>query len=39
MDFILPNIGEGIETISVSEILVKKNQKMISGETIIAIKN
>ena len=28
-EFILPNIGEGIETVSVSEILIKINQRVI----------
>tara|TARA_Y100000996_G_scaffold217943_1_gene171249 strand:- start:3710 stop:4990 length:1281 start_codon:yes stop_codon:yes gene_type:complete len=37
MDFILPNIGEGIETISVSEILVKKNQKIKANESILLV--
>ena len=29
MEFILPNIGEGIDTISVTEILVEEGQKML----------
>jgi len=37
MDFILPNIGEGIETISVSEILVEKNQKIEANDSILLV--
>ena len=37
MDFILPNIGEGIETISVSEILVEKNQEIKANESVLLV--
>ena len=37
MDFILPNIGEGIETISVSEILVEENQEIKANESVLLV--
>ena len=37
MNFILPDIGEGIETISVSEILVKESQKIKANESILLV--
>tara|TARA_B100000029_G_scaffold381871_1_gene377036 strand:- start:3040 stop:4296 length:1257 start_codon:yes stop_codon:yes gene_type:complete len=36
-DFILPNIGEGIETVSISEILVKENQSLSKDDTIMLV--
>ena len=37
MDFILPNIGEGIETISISENLVEENQEVQANESILLV--
>ena len=37
MEFILPDIGEGIETISVSEILVKENQEIKANESVLLV--
>ena len=37
MDFILPDIGEGIETISVSEILIKENQEIKANESVLLV--
>jgi len=37
MDFILPNIGEGIETISISEILVEENQEVQANESVLLV--
>tara|TARA_Y100001970_G_scaffold23435_1_gene27548 strand:+ start:27677 stop:28951 length:1275 start_codon:yes stop_codon:yes gene_type:complete len=37
MDFILPDIGEGIETISVSEILIKENQEIKAKESVLLV--
>ena len=31
MEFILQNIGEGIDTISISDILIKENFKKVDG--------
>jgi len=37
MKFILPNIGEGIDTMSVSEILVEENQKIEIDTSILLV--
>ena len=37
MEFILQNIGEGIETISISDINIKENQKVNSGDSIMIV--
>jgi len=35
--FILPNIGEGIETVSISEVLVKENQSIKKDDPILLV--
>ena len=37
MEFILPNIGEGIETMSISEILVKENQTVKAEQSVLLV--
>ena len=37
MSFILPNIGEGIDNISVSEILVEENQEIKSNDSVLLV--
>ena len=37
IDFILPEIGEGIETVSVSEILVKENDVIKKDDPILLV--
>ena len=37
MDFKLPEIGEGINTVSVIEILVKENQSIDKGDNILLV--
>ncbi len=37
MEFILQNIGEGIETISISDIQIEENQKVNSGDSIMIV--
>ena len=37
IDFILPEIGEGIETVSVSEILVKENDIVKKDDSILLV--
>tara|TARA_B100000941_G_scaffold233188_1_gene175709 strand:- start:13231 stop:14580 length:1350 start_codon:yes stop_codon:yes gene_type:complete len=37
MSFILPNIGEGIDNISVSEILVEENQKIKANDSVLLV--
>ena len=34
-EFILPNIGEGIETVSISEILIKEKQFINKDDNIL----
>ena len=37
MKFILPNIGEGIDTMSITEILVKKGEKVKNDTPILLV--
>ena len=37
MSFILPNIGEGIDNISVSEILVEENQEIKANDSVLLV--
>ena len=37
MKFILPNIGEGIDTMSITEILVKKGEKVKNNTPILLV--
>ena len=37
MSFILPNIGEGIDNISVSEILVQENQEIKANDSVLLV--
>ena len=37
MEFILPNIGEGIDTVSVTEILIKEGQKVEMETSILLV--
>ena len=36
-EFILPSIGEGIETVSVTEILIKKNQEVSNDDILLLV--
>ena len=37
MSFILPNIGEGIDNISISEILVEENQEIKANDSVLLV--